>query len=613
MTVYTPTSQKELSLRKQRAYSEFAKVVNWGRGNPVKFAELMFGMKLMDYQVYSFMESWNKPFVAWLMCRAGGKTVIVACYLMTKMVLIPNYKVYIATTKLEQAIESFTKIEDLACNRVPSFKGLTDVFKYELDTTANKNGFGHNPAGYKLALYNGSALQTLSSNIAGARGKRGGIWYDEAAFIEKAMMDMGDNYANVDADFSTDSTGDLYIQPRQMPLQLLYTSSAGSRDMPFYDKYKTYARHMIAGNPDYFVCDFDVDAVFNHSSIDGKPIKSHLSTAKIEAQIRDNPEAAQQELYNLFLSGAGENAVVSMDCIIRNSQTKLPVFFNDTDQRKFILCYDPARNFDNSILSIFEVLKLDNGYNLDLVNVISMVNRNTDKKTPLNYVEQLKIIRKAMIDYNGYGAAEWENIELYIDAGAGGAPRSGIADQLLFPWTDEKGIEHRGVIDPDDPQYEDDRRNHPENARIVHLLEPRSYKAKMYGALEELSDLNLIHYTLYDGYKDYLLLPGEDGYDEHRLSKQEREALQQIELAKNELSYMVRSQTSGTSAVTYELMKERKNTMHDDRAYTLAMGAYALWLMRTKDLRKKRVSTAPDTFFMARPPSYNFVSPARRR
>lgn len=606
-TIYIPTTHKELSVRKQRAYSDFSKVVNWGRGNPAKFAELMFGTKLMDYQIYAFMESWNRPFVAWLMCRAGGKTVIVAVYLMTKMMLIPNYKVYIAATKLEQAIESFTKIEDIACNRIPSFKGLTDVFKYELDTGANKNGFGHNPAGYKFALYNGSSLQTLSGNIKGNRGKRGGIWYDEAAFIDKAMMDMGDNYANVDADFSSDSTGNKYIQPRQMPLQLLYTSSAGSQDMPFYEKYKTYARYMLAGNPDYFVCNFDVDAIFNHSSFDGKEVKSHLSAAKIETQIKNNPEAARQELYNEFISGAGEDAVVSMDCLIRNSETRLPVYFNDNDHRKFILCYDPARNFDNSILSVFEVLNLENGYNLNLVNVISMVNRETSKKTPLNYVEQLKIIRQAMIDYNGHGAAEWENIELYIDAGAGGAPRSGIADQLLFPWTDSKGIEHRGVIDPKDPQYETDRRNHPNNAKIVHLLEPKSYKAKIYGALEEMSNLNLIHYTLYDGHKDYLLLPDKDGFSEHKLSRQERESLMQIELAKNEVSYMVRTETPATGAVTYELLKERRNTMHDDRAYTIAMGAYALWEMRTKDLRSRRLNVSNDIFSMVRCPTYNFM------
>lgn len=606
-TIYIPTTTKELSLRKQRAYSEFSKVINWGRGNPIRFAELMFGTKLMDYQIYAFLGSWNKPFVAWLMCRGAGKTAVVAVYLMTKMVLIPNYKMYIAATKLEQAIESFTKIEDIACNRIASFKKLTDIFKYELDTGANKNGFGHNPAGYKFALYNGSSLQTLSSNVAGARGKRGGVWGDEAAFIDKAMFDMAENYANVDADFSSDVSGDKYISPRQMPLQLLYTSSAGSQEMPFYEKYKTFARHMIAGNPDYFVCNFDVDAVFNHSSFEGKPVKSHLSATNIEAQIRDNPETARQELYNEFTSGAGENAVVSMDCLIRNSETKLPVFFNDTDQRKFILCYDPARNFDNSILSVFEVLQLENGYNLDLVNVISMVNRETSKKTPLNYVEQLKIIRQAMIDYNGHGAAEWENIELYIDAGAGGAPRSGIADQLLFPWTDSKGVEHRGVIDPDDPQYETDRRNHPDNAKIVHLLEPRGYKAKIYGALEEMSNLNLIHYSLYDGHKDYLLLPDKDGYNEHRLTQQEREALQQIELAKTEISYMTRTQTPGSSTVTYELLKERRNTMHDDRAYTVAMGAYALWEMRTKDLRSKRMNTSDELFSMVRQPTYNFM------
>lgn len=595
----------DLSLRKQKVYQDFANVVNWGRRNPSKFAEEFLGVKLMDFQRYAFEESWTRPYVAWLMCRGAGKTAVVAVYLMTKMMLIPSYKVYICTTKQEQAIESFMKIEDIAMNRIPSFKGLTDIFRHEITGSGPNNGFGHNPTGFKFELFNGSMIKTLSSNEAGNRGKRGSVWYDEAGYIRKEVFDVSDKYANVDADFRLGTTDTGYKTPVQMPLQLLHTSSAGSADMFFYERYRTYAKHMIAGDPNYFVCDFDVNAVLNYSSVGGVPIKSHLSAAQVEQDIRDNPDSAEQELFNKFKKGAGASAVVSEDCLVRNSISSLPVFFNDTGQRKFIFCYDPARNFDNSILSIFEVRKESNGYNLYLVNVISMVNKETAKKTPLNYVDQLQIIRKTLLAYNGQGVADYENVQFYIDAGSGGAPRSGIADQLLFPWKDQYGIEHKGIIDPVDPQYQTDRRKHPGNAKIVHLLEPRKYKAKIFGALEEMAKLDLIHFTDYNGHTDDIMLPdGNQGFIQHTLSQEEREALIQIELTKKEISYICRTETPATKSVTYELVKERRNTMHDDRAYTLAMGAYALWELRNRDLRSKRKSTTHDVYCMARAPVY---------
>ena len=39
--------------------------------------------------------------------------------------------------------------------------------------------------------------------------------------------------------------------------------------------------------------------------------------------------------------------------------------------------------------------------------------------------------------------------------------------------------------------------------------------------------------------------------------------------------------------VQYDLAKDKKNKMHDDRAYTIAMGAYALAVLRREDLLQK--------------------------
>ena len=153
LDIYIPTNKRELSLRKQEAYEEFAKVINWGRGNPIKFCEVMFGITLMDFQAYAFLNSWTKSYVVWLMCRAGGKTTLASAYFMAKTLLIPNYTVYIGATKGEQAITSFTNLENIAMNRIPSFKSLTDIFRYELQVSGNNKGFGHNPAGYTFKLF----------------------------------------------------------------------------------------------------------------------------------------------------------------------------------------------------------------------------------------------------------------------------------------------------------------------------------------------------------------------------------------------------------------------------------------------------------------------------
>lgn len=589
MEIYVPTSKRELSLRKQQAYSEFSKVINWGRCNPVKFCEVMFGITLMDVQAWIFMRTWTASHALWLMCRAGGKTVVASAYWMSRLVLIPNYTMFIGATTADQAINSFRKLEDIAMNRIASFRDLTDIFRYEIVSGHTGSLFKHNPAGYTFELFNGSSMTTLTSNEVSARGKRGGVWQDECGFIPRSFVGVCDQFPNVDANFTTGKSNPL-IQPPQMPLQLLYTSSASSTSTIFYDKFKAYSKHMMAGDPDYFVCDFDVNFFLHHSTIDGEPIKSHIDERKIKGDIRDDPELADRELFNHFRDGAGKNAVVTEDCLVRNSYTRLPVFKNDTGKRKFIFCYDPARTHDNSILAIFELMRNEAvGYYLDLVNIISMADVATAKKTPLNYIEQLKVVRQAMLDYNGPNSADWENIEIYIDAGAGGGPRSGLGDQLLLPWTDSNGVEHRGIIDPDDEVYAQEHHLYSNNAKILHLIEPRKYKNVMFGALSELSELNLIHYSNYDGHRDFLMMlqknkNGEEEYDEYKLSNQEKQALVQIELAKTELSYICRFENPKTRTVSYALANERRYTMNDDRAYAVAMGAYALWKIRNEDM-----------------------------
>jgi hypothetical protein len=585
MTIYTPITDKELSQRKLQAYQDMSKIIAWGRRNPIRFASHFFGLALLDYQKLAMMESWAVPYALWLECRGAGKDTLAAVYFQTKMLLIPNYILYVSSNSAAQSAESFMKLEDIALQRIPSFKSATDVFAFEVEKGKNnETGFSHNPASYKFRLYNNSQMITLSSNIETSRGKRGAVWFNETAWKTAEELAVVENFANVDSSFSTSTEKIQLIDPIQMPLQLLYTSSAGDVSYPFFEKYKTFSKKMILGNRNYYVIDIDAHDILYHTTLDGEKIKPHLSEDQIKKAIEEDPDAADRELFNRFRKGAGQNAVVSIDSLIKNSVIRKPTLLNDTGKKKYLLCYDPARNFDGSILGIFEIINDKNvGYRLKVENVISMVDVNTKKKTPLPMPEQLEIIKDVMIKYNGERAAEWENIEFYIDAGSGGGGISAIGDQLMDDWTDKFNQKHRGIIDGKHEQYETARKKYNNAVPIVHLLDPQKYKRIIYDALSKMIKLNLIEFTEYDS-KEYLMIENDKHeYEMVYLTDEEKMALTQIELMKTEVSYMCRYETPN-GGITYELAKDKKNVLHDDRAYVLAMASYALALLRRTEL-----------------------------
>ena len=270
MEIYIPTTAKELSQRKLEEYTKFDKIIRLGRQNPIWFTEQFYGISLMDYQKWVFMESWARPFALWLCSRGAGKTVEAAVFLQAKMVLIPNYKVYVSTNSAAQSIEVFKKIEDLALQRIPSFKTCTDIFLHELDKSGNsETGFIHDPAGHRFRLYNNSELVTLSTNLNALRGKRGSVLYDETAWQTREQMSVTENFINVDSNFGLGVGDTGKIDPVNMPLQLLYCSSAGDVTYPFYDKYKQFAMKMIEGDKNYFCCDLNAYTIMNYSSVNG--------------------------------------------------------------------------------------------------------------------------------------------------------------------------------------------------------------------------------------------------------------------------------------------------------------------------------------------------------
>lgn len=583
MEIYKPMSSKELSQRKIEEYSKMSRIVQWGRKNPVKFCETFFGLKLIDYQAYCFMRTWIVQYALWAECRGAGKDTLAAAYFMTRLLLIPDYSLYISSNTYAQSVESFNKLRDIALKRIPNFKSATDIFAREVDKTGSNSetGFLQAPT-CKFRIYNNSKMEALSSNLEAIRGKRGAVWFNETAWKTAEELAVVENFANVDSSFSTSTEKVRYIEPQQMPLQILYTSSVGDVTYPFFDKYKTFYKKMLVGNSNYFCFDINAYDVLYHSTIDGNPIKSHLTEDKIMKDIEEDPDNADVELFNKFRKGGGSNAVVTMDELIRNSTTRKPLLYNDTGKKKFIFCYDPARNFDGSILSIFQIINdKEVGYKLRLENVVPMVDQNSKNKTPLPMPAQLEIIKELMIKYNGERAAEWENIDFYIDAGSGGGGISAVADQLMDDWVDKYGGKHRGIIDPEHKQYETARKKYVNAMPIVHLVDPQGYKKIMYDAVSKMVKLNLIEFANYDN-KDYIMVENKDGsFDTVQLTQEEQLALAQMHIAKMQLSYMCRYDTPN-GGVTYELAKDKKG--HDDHAYTMAEGGYALARLRRVDL-----------------------------
>ena len=340
---------------------------------------------------------------------------------------------------------------------------------------------------------------------------------------------------------------------------------------------------MLVGNKNYFCFDINAYDILNHSTIDGEIIKAHLTEDQIMKAIEEDPDNADVELFNKFRKGGGQNAVVTMDELIRNSAYRKPLLYNDTNKKRFILCYDPARNFDGSVLGVFQIIDdQEFGYKLRLENVVSMVDQYTKNKTPLPMPSQLEIIKDLMMKYNGERSAEWENIEFYIDAGSGGGGISAVADQLMEDWIDQYGKRHRGIIDPEHKQYETARKKYTNAMPIVHLVDPQGFKKIMFDAASKMIRLNLIEFTDFDN-KDYILVENKDGaFEKVSLSPEEQLALANINLAKIQLSYMCRYDTPN-GGVSYELAKDKKN-MHDDMAYVVAMGCYALAKLRRADL-----------------------------
>lgn len=308
---------------------------------------------------------------------------------------------------------------------------------------------------------------------------------------------------------------------------------------------------------------------------------------------------------------------------------------------------DPARNTDNSILAIGELkYNEEDGYTMDIVNCISFSDLGLRRKTPMMYQDQIREIREMLLNYNG-DVFDYDNIEIVLtDAGSGGGGNSWVRDSLIEDWTDKTGKKHRGLIDKEyAPEYIP---RFPNAIDKLKLMEPSKYKSEAYEALIKMVEENRITFTeRYDnkGYinileVDSLLMDRselsirekldkmnltEEQYEEqleeelsmidaakttvYKLSPDEEVALTQIDAMKEEIVNICRTKRdSGKDSFKLPAHKDADTgaseaTMHDDRAYCLALLGWYLQERCLEHIRNKKqdIGNLDDFFEFKRP------------
>ncbi|KAF6630917.1 terminase [Paenibacillus sp. EKM208P] len=593
-------TQGELSARKLEGYLKLAKIIQYGRKFPVKFCEIFYGIEFLDNQKYVFMMSWVTPFNVWCQSRGSGKTTMLAPFVMAKTNLIPNFQAYIMAGVGSQAQETFLKIEKIAKKEISSFTGLTDIFYNEtVKSSANTDGFTHNPASFQYKLYNGAALNSLNGSYDNNRSKRSNLnVYDESGFAPEELFVTSLPFITQDSNFKLGGDIDISLEPKQFPNQAIFASSASGTDTYFYKVYKDYAKKMFIGDNRYFVADINAEIVINATFNGKKYPVGLLKQEVIDDAMRKNKEKALREYYNKFSTEGGENQAVKRSVIIRNSEVRLPLLYNNTGN-KIALAYDPARSYDNSITMVGEIYWDETvGYKMRICNGVSFVDIAKEKKTPMRTPEQIAHLKQMILDYNGTHSADYENISaLLIDSGAGGGGVN-IADDFMEDWTDSKGILHKGLIDK--KESSDYISKFPNAADKIKLMNPKKYKTEMFDALVEMLGLDLISFTEEYDMKGYLTLfdNEEIEYEDekknknksvtskekiHKLSFDEELALKNIDLAKEEVVNIYRYDNPNGGR-RYALSPEKESKMHDDRAYCLAMLAWHLQQLRREKL-----------------------------
>lgn len=632
--VYVKPGTYAMSTRKLESLIKIAYIQKYYQCNPVRFIDNFFNVELLDAQAYIVQRTWNCPNVLVLASRGFGKSTVIDLILMAKDMLFSNIWTYIASGTGGQAEQTFTKLEQIANDGIDEMKGSTGyIFKNEVSiNNAAGDGFSHGSNGFRYTLYNGSFTQTLNSNVDAKRGARGSVVFDECGFLSDEMINVYGAFAAVNKNFALGKDRDGHsIDPIRLrtfatniPNQKFYISSASDTSTKFYRLYREFSKKQIMGDRDYCVIQVDCDVVLR-PTIHGEAVNALLSKNTIDSEMRTNPEKARREYYCQFTSDAGAAAIVRRGTIARNSETRVPLLYNDNNKKKFVIAYDPARSRDNSVILVMEIyLDEETGeYKGRIVNCVNLVDVGKKRKTPMQTPDQIKYLKELILAYNG-DAPDYENIEaIMIDAGSGGGGVN-IADYLMEDWEDEKGVVHRGLIDK---EYSADYvSKYPNAIDKVKLMSPTQYKSMMCESLIEMMNMDLISFTADYDHKGYLTIFETDekefnkekkrieadlrkqGISEEELPNKIQEelknascvktkivkldsyqemALSNIDALKEEMVNIVRKKRE-SGKDSFDLVTEKANKLHDDRFYCSCLCAYWLSEKRRENIVKRK-------------------------
>jgi len=415
-------------------------------------------------------------------------------------------------------------------------------------------------------------------------------FYDESGFTEEELFKASEPFLTQNSDFRLGGSSDHSLLPKQFPNQRIYASSASTTDTYFFKLYKDFSQRMFLGDPNYFVADINSELVIN-GTFNGVTLANPLlSQSVVDAAMNENKEKASREYSNIFTSEGADQQIIKRRMVIRNEELRPPELSNPGG-KKYIIAIDPARSFDNSVMTIAELFNdEEKGKMLRIVNNVTFSDIGKKKKTPMRTPEQIKEFKQALIDYNGKNVSDYENIvQVLIDDGSGGGGISAWADNLLDNWDDSRNKKRKGLIDKSHKEYSEMKNSYPNAVDKLTLTNSKS-KTEIFDALRTMISHDYIKFTeAYDGKGELVFLEqknkNEANTKTYRLSDDERSSLVNIDLAKEELFNIYEFKTG--SSVRYDLAPHQKNKMHDDRAYTIAMLAWYLQELRREDTVKK--------------------------
>lgn len=394
--------------------------------------------------------------------------------------------------------------------------------------------------------------------------KRGNlVVFDECGFLDENLINVYAAFVIVNKGFATGKDRDgnsiditrLLSIPTPIPNQLFYISSASSTDTEFYKLYREFSKRMLMGDRDYFVAHIDCEMALNPTK-NGKPVAPLLSRNTVETAMRTNPEKARREYYCEFTTDAGASAIIKRGVIKRNEETRVPLLCNDTGDKKFIIAYDPARSYDNSVILVCEVYDdIKNGEidkKMRLVNCINLIDVGKKIKSPMRTPEQIKYLKQIILDYNGGADAYGNILNIYIDAGSGGGGKN-IADYLMEDWIDEQGNKQRGLIDK--VSCSEYVNKFPNAVDKIRMIEPAKQKSEIFEAMIELMNQDKIGFTADYDNKGYLTIFDTDPKLLEKERKRIAEKYKKQNLSEEELESKISKALSKSDLVTTKTIR----------------------------------------------------------